>query len=125
MRPAQTSSPLRAASAPPAAGTRLSTRQLNPLRCQRLFRRVRAAAWGGAAALATAACRRPAALPVLFAGPHIPFLLTPNPFVVQAVHRRRLAAAAELSVDTLKDVGGLLVFSALPFVAVQALADSQ
>lgn len=50
----------------------------------------------------------------------------------QAAHRRlhargrRLAAAvAELSVETLKDVGGLLLFSAAPFVAVQALADSQ
>lgn len=52
----------------------------------------------------------------------------------QAAHRRlqgrrarlqRVAAVAELSWEAAKDVAGLVVFSALPFVAVQALADSQ
>ena len=48
---------------------------------------------------------------------------------MQAARRQRRRPAAPpragLSLDALKDVGGLLVFSALPFVAVQALADSQ
>lgn len=54
--------------------------------------------------------------------------LVPN---VQAAHRRlhrrrrQPAAVAALSFETLKDIGGLVVFSALPFVAVQALADSK
>ncbi|KAL4443662.1 hypothetical protein ABPG75_011399 [Micractinium tetrahymenae] len=52
----------------------------------------------------------------------------------QAAHRRlhgrrgrrqRLAAVTELSWEAAKDVAGLVVFSALPFVAVQALADSK
>jgi len=50
---------------------------------------------------------------------------------VQAAHRRlhrrgrQRAAVAALSLETLKDIGGLVVFSALPFVAVQALAGSK
>lgn len=50
---------------------------------------------------------------------------------LQAAHRRlhrrerQRTAVAALSLDTLKDIGGLVVFSALPFVAVQALADSK
>ena len=53
------------------------------------------------------------------------------PVLMQAAHRRlhrrerQRAAVAALSLDTLKDIGGLVVFSALPFVAVQALADSK
>jgi light-harvesting complex II chlorophyll a/b binding protein 7 len=39
--------------------------------------------------------------------------------------RRQLAARCELSWESAKDVGGLVLFSALPFVAVQALADSR
>lgn len=38
---------------------------------------------------------------------------------------QRVAAVAGLSWEAAKDVAGLVVFSALPFVAVQALADSQ
>ena len=33
--------------------------------------------------------------------------------------------SASLSLEAVKDVGGLVLFSALPFVAVQALADSK
>jgi hypothetical protein len=47
---------------------------------------------------------------------------------VQAAHRRRgqqVCPRATLNVEAVKDVAGLVLFSALPFVAVQALADSQ
>ena len=36
-----------------------------------------------------------------------------------------MAARAELSWEAVQDVGGLVVCSAIPFLAVQALADSQ
>lgn len=51
--------------------------------------------------------------------------------VLQAAHRRlhrhgrRQVAVAALSLEAVKDVGALVLFSALPFVAVQALADSK
>ncbi|KAI3428160.1 hypothetical protein D9Q98_006543 [Chlorella vulgaris] len=50
------------------------------------------------------------------------------PLSFQAAHRRRgqqVCPRATLNVEAVKDVAGLVLFSALPFVAVQALADSQ